>query len=1065
LLTGGKDVVARVWAVDEGKQLFPLRRAAVLNAITTVAFSPDGHFALTGSSDGVLLWDLTTRKHVFSLGGQRERVKSVLFSPDGRLAVVAAKELVLWDVDKQQTVRTFARAKGVIECSSISSDGQFVAASITDYSDVSFANSQFVKKGESVPPTIQMWRLGADQPVQQYSSRSIVRSIAFSPGANDLLIGQVDGTALLLRAKTGAEIGSLSRETNTPTAATEAFVGLSPIVIVGTREGIVAKWNLDRGYLENRFAAHKRAINSIAASNSGIVLTGSDDHTACVFDAKADHCLHVLEGHSAPVTSVAIASGDAFAVTGGEDATARIWNLLDGKQVGPPLQTHERVTSVAIAPSNDFLATGEGEPAYGMRFDADNRLVVARYRTFPVHVWDLHTRKITSEHLENEDFITSVAYGAKADTLLSSSEDGTAEIWHPNDKSHRVMLTGHTGAVVSATFSDDKNWVITASKDKSALIWDPQTGAHVSGLYGHQDELTSARFLNGNNFALTTSLDGTVGLWDRANHSLLVSLISNLDGSWAVVGFDGRFDSSSLEVNLPLQWIVEDSRDHALPIEIFMRDYYEPRLLSRLLSCKNAESLDPEACRKQFQDIPPLGQLNRIQPDVKILSVRRGASADEALVEVEALGKKDPTQPNGKTETAAYDLRLFRNGQLVGQWPVPEHGMAGPQARGEWRRVSAVPAPTHTFRVRLASKDRGQSVEFTAYAFNEDRVKSESTPPAPYPVPQDMPIRKPRAYVITIGINGYENAHRNLEFAVKDAQDMALLLRQIKDYEVVSVSLLSEVPKEGAAPLNQATKAKIRAVLGVLAGRSDGEELNGVAGADKLAKAAPDDLVILSFSGHGDAEQNGAFYLLPSDSGKEDAVTPAELKTFISSEELSEWLREVDAGQMAMIIDACHSAASVDTPGFKPGPMGDRGLGQLAYDKGMRILAASQADDVALEIHDLHQGLLTYALVWDGFQSGEGGKLKADLNGDGVVTLEEWLKYGEQRTPSLYEDAKAGKVHMILAKDVKDAKTGQIALKDSTVNPAFIDRTIQHVQTPELFDFHKRVEDVVLSYR
>jgi uncharacterized caspase-like protein len=366
----------------------------------------------------------------------------------------------------------------------------------------------------------------------------------------------------------------------------------------------------------------------------------------------------------------------------------------------------------------------------------------------------------------------------------------------------------------------------------------------------------------------------------------------------------------------------------------------------------------------------------------------------------------------------------------------------------------------------LAAKDRGQSVKFTAYAFNEDRVKSETTLPSEYTVPQDVPARQAKAYVITIGINGYENPHRNLEFAVKDAKDMAFALRQIKDYDVVPVSLLSDTAKEsGGAPLSQATKAKIRAVLGVLAGISDSGELNGVANAEKLAKATPDDLVILSFSGHGHTEQNGAFYLLPSDSGKEDAVTPAELKTFISSEELSEWLREVDAGQMAMVIDACHSAASVDTPGFKPGPMGDRGLGQLAYDKGMRILAASQADDVALEIHDLHQGLLTYALVWDGFQSGEGGKLKADLNGDGVVTLEEWLKYGEQRTPSLYEDAKAGKVHMILAKDVKDAKTGQIALKDSTVNPAFIDRTIQHVQTPELFDFHKRVEDVVLSYR
>jgi hypothetical protein len=42
---------------------------------------------------------------------------------------------------------------------------------------------------------------------------------------------------------------------------------------------------------------------------------------------------------------------------------------------------------------------------------------------------------------------------------------------------------------------------------------------------------------------------------------------------------------------------------------------------------------------------------------------------------------------------------------------------------------------------------------------------------------------------------------------------------------------------------------------------------------------------------------------------------------------------------MAIIIDACHSAASFEGEGFKPGPMGSRGLGQLAYDKRIRILA------------------------------------------------------------------------------------------------------------------------------
>jgi uncharacterized caspase-like protein len=229
----------------------------------------------------------------------------------------------------------------------------------------------------------------------------------------------------------------------------------------------------------------------------------------------------------------------------------------------------------------------------------------------------------------------------------------------------------------------------------------------------------------------------------------------------------------------------------------------------------------------------------------------------------------------------------------------------------------------------------------------------------------------------------------------------------------------------------------------------------------ELAKATPDDLVILTFSGHGYTERNGAFYLLPSDADSDRDIPPTSLPSFVSSEELSEWLRDVDAGQMAMIIDACHSAASVDIPGFKPGPMGDRGLGQLAYDKGMRILAASQADDIALEIENLHHGLLTYALVQEGLRPGKDGKIPADLAGHGQVTLEDWLKYGEQRTPSLYEDIREGKIKVVAYETSPD---NEARSRDPKPNPAFLNQVLQHAQTPSLFDFHKENLQVVLLH-
>jgi hypothetical protein len=480
-----------------------------------------------------------------------------------------------------------------------------------------------------------------------------------------------------------------------------------------------------------------------------------------------------------------------------------------------------------------------------------------------------------------------------------------------------------------------------------------------------------------------------------------------------------------------------------------MRDYYEPRLLPRVLA------------DQKFAPLRSLVELNRVQPDVRIVGVRQGVSAEEALVEVAVEGKKDASQPNGKIETAPYDLRLFRNGQLVGQWPEPKGGSAGPQDIAAWRKVSLVPmgqgesGASHTFRVKLASRERGKPVVFTAYAFNEDRVKSETARNEQFKVPDEIVARKPRAYVITVGVNRYQNDKRNLSFAAKDAKDLSAALSRIQDHEVVALTLISDKARGGAAAVDQATKANIRGVLELLAGKSEAqrERLKRVPGIDramidKLVKATPDDLVIIAFSGHGHTEQNGQFYLLPSDSGKEPAITAGVLPRLISSEDLSQWLREVDAGQMAMIIDACHSAASVEAPGFKPGPMGDRGLGQLAYDKGMRILAATQASDVALEVEKIEQGLLTYALAHDGFETAQSKRRQADLDEDGELTLKEWLQYAEKRVPGLYEDIRAGKVKAVR--------------RDGAIDPAWRESTARRAQTPSLFDFRRPGAEPVL---
>jgi hypothetical protein len=257
-----------------------------------------------------------------------------------------------------------------------------------------------------------------------------------------------------------------------------------------------------------------------------------------------------------------------------------------------------------------------------------------------------------------------------------------------------------------------------------------------------------------------------------------------------------------------------------------------------------------------------------------------------------------------------------------------------------------------------------------------------------------------------------------------------------------------------------ATKNNLKSVFDLLSGKQVPPELiKTISGADKLRQATPEDLVLISFSSHGFADDDGNFYFVPYDTGQVEGqgITEDLIRRCISSEELSLWLRDVDAGEMVMIADACHSAATVNVAGFKPGPMGSRGLGQLAYDKRMRILTSTQADDVALESQLIKQGLLTYALTHDGIEAEQ-----ADFKPkDKIITLAEWLEYGVRRVPALYEEVKRGELQSFGQGPEKRGLVHSAGKPDSVIgsgSPAMR----KGYQQPSLFDFSRRKSDIAL---
>lgn len=528
--------------------------------------------------------------------------------------------------------------------------------------------------------------------------------------------------------------------------------------------------------------------------------------------------------------------------------------------------------------------------------------------------------------------------------------------------------------------------------------------------------------------AVATS-EGATTLWDVARRAWVARVYVFGDGTWVSTDPSGRFDTNRLEDVRQMHWVMPDEPARAWPLEIFMRQYYEPRLLPRLLA---GETLPP---------VRALDQINRAQPKVKITSVTPSGNGRVSLM-IDVAATRDPKGRDG----GAIDLRVFRNGQLVGRQPAApgplladKSGVA--HARFDDIRLPSTPGP----------------VDFSAYAFNIDGVKSE-TAYASVGVPAATRAQPKRAYIVAIGVNAYENIDWNLQFAANDAQDMLKTLGErmrlaLRYDEVVEIPLIA-----ARAGDRQATRAQIEAVLHKLAGQPVNEaSLADVPAAAKLRAATPDDAVLITFAGHGFVGTRGRFHLLPSDigPGKGRDITPALQARSVSSDDLEQWLASVDAGQIAIVIDACYSAAAIQDQGFKPGPMGSRGLGQLAYDKGIRILAATQADDVAWESGTSRHGLLTQALLVDGIEAG-----RADIQPvDKRIDLAEWLGYGVRRVPEL--DAQINRARSGAAPSA--AGTGRGA---GPTNLAQLGQRIEGRppgQQPELFDFRRRSDSPVIA--
>jgi len=139
-------------------------------------------------------------------------------------------------------------------------------------------------------------------------------------------------------------------------------------IATGHRDGAINLWSPSGKLLQGM--SHNKAITSLAFSRSGqYLVTGSDDHSASVWDVATGRPAGDPIRHEAPVTAVAFDPGGDRVATAADDGTVRIWDALKGKPITETLRPDKGVTSLA--------------------FSHDGKTLYSASRDRTVRIWDV----------------------------------------------------------------------------------------------------------------------------------------------------------------------------------------------------------------------------------------------------------------------------------------------------------------------------------------------------------------------------------------------------------------------------------------------------------------------------------------------------------------------------------------------------------------------------------------------------------------------------------------------------------------------------------------------------
>lgn len=529
LLTSAVDNTARIWNVETGGQLLRIDHTGRSAA---AAISTDGNWIATGGDDkSVQVFAAETGQRVKRFEGHNTEVSAVAFSPDGRLLASgdARGHVKLWNIEEGQIVASLDGHTRRISAISFSEDGtrlltasgdktvgQWHVATGKEIPELILKHPDSVLTMRAVPSSSLVVTSCADKKLRVWDAEKVRIEKTIGPLDGDCfsLSVSADGRRLIAANAEDRTVRLWELESGREILFPKPGGKLGPLVDLKLHGGVLWSvtflpgtddvltmggtdarlWDVKAGREKMSFSQHGAVASASFSPDGQLVVTGSWDNSAKVWDAQTGRVVRKLAGgHHGFVNTAKFSPNGKYVLTASDDGTAKLWDHQTGEVVKTFEGHASRVRSAEFSSRGDLVLTTSNDKTAGL--------------------WDVETGKLIREFKGHDWGVTCGEFSKNGEMIVTGSEDNTARVWDVATGETLLTLSGHSASVTSVAFSPDAARVLTGSQDQTAKLWDARTGKEILTLSHHTDEVTSVAFSPDGRQVLTGSRDGTANIW------------------------------------------------------------------------------------------------------------------------------------------------------------------------------------------------------------------------------------------------------------------------------------------------------------------------------------------------------------------------------------------------------------------------------------------------------------------------------------------------------------------------------------------------------------------------